>query len=511
MKSGPAFTYWEQDRDFNFTQINSLQGSLDLGAIGHHWSVGALPLSLEDWEAHREFLARRDSFTDFVYARRAGQTTPQFVRVSGTPSFEQNGNFMGYRGFATDATALVEQSRTAWLAEQSLRSFDTPILWIEEVFGPTLSWRVIWSNVSGCALFGRTIEELRSVPPHCLFDHQGGGLQAISQVLNEHRSAEISAVALSKYGQPRRLRFRVDASAEMRRLSALPRRALLIATDAALEHRQSVLGVKDFGAGPSVSSGPSASSGSSVSSVSSVPSAEHPENAYIAELESFSFAVSHDLRAPLRLISGFAQILQEDYSHALDKIGIDHVQRILLAASRMGQMFDSLMDLSGLSAQRMNREPIDLSALAASIVDDLRIADPQRTVQIDIEPDLRVWGDKNLLRIALTNLLSNAWKYSARNPEAHITFGVAQNMNATSYCVADNGVGFDMRFVDRLFNPFQRLHSGGDFAGAGVGLATTKRVINRHGGNVWAESKVGQGSQFHFTLGERADRRQARQ
>ncbi len=486
MKSGPAFTYWEQDRDFNFTQINPLQGSLDLGLIGHHWSVGALPLCIEDWEAHREFLSRRDSFTDFVYARRAGQSSPQFVRVSGTPSFEQNGNFVGYRGFATDATALVEQSRTAWLAEQTLRSFDTPILWIEEVFGATLSWRVIWSNVSGCALFGRTIEELKSVPPHCLFDHQGGGLQAISQVLSEHRSAEIQAVALSKYGQPRRLRFRIDASAEMRRLSALPRRALLIATDASAEHRQSTLSIKVSDAGPSTAL------------------AEQPDRTYIAELESFSFAVSHDLRAPLRLISGFAQILQEDYGHALDKVGIDHVQRILLAASRMGQMFDSLMDLSGLSAQRMNREPIDLSGLAASIIEDFRIAEPQRAVDVDIEPSLRVWGDKSMLRIALTNLLSNAWKYSARSADARISFGMVRSAEITSYCVADNGVGFDMRFVDRLFNPFQRLHSGNDFAGTGVGLATTKRVINRHGGNVWADSKVGIGSKFHFTLGERA-------
>ncbi len=492
MKSGPAFTYWEQDRDFNFTQINSLQGCLDLGLIGRHWSEGALPLSLGDWEAHREYLARRDSFTDFVYARRAGQTAPQFIRVSGTPSFEQNGNFVGYRGFATDATALIEQSRTAWLAEQTLRSFDVPILWIEEVFGPTLSWRVIWSNVSGCALFGRTIEELKTVPPHCLFDQQGGGLQAVTQILNEHRSAEIQAVALSKYGQPQTMRFRVDASAEMRRLSALPRRALLIATNAATEPRQSLLTLRQ------------------ADNESVMQSAPGPDSTYIAELESFSFAVSHDLRAPLRLISGFAQILQEDYGHALDKIGVDHVQRILLAASRMGQMFDSLMDLSGLSAQRMSREPVNLSELAASLIEDLRTAEPGRAVQVDIEPDLRVWGDKSMLRIALSNLFSNAWKYSARNPDARITFAVVRNTESCSFCVSDNGVGFDMRFIDRLFNPFQRLHSGSDFAGTGIGLATTKRVIHRHGGNVWAESKVGVGSQFHFTLGERAEKRPSR-
>lgn len=488
MNTGPAFIYWEQDNEFHFTHISALHGNLSLGNIGHHWSEGALPLSIEDWEVHRTVLERRDSFTDFVYARLSDVDKPQFFRVSGTPTFDGQGQFSGYRGLATDATGLIEQRRTAWLAKQTLRSFDAPILWIEESGSATQSWRVIWSNVAGCAVFGRAIEELQTATPHSLFAESAKGQLTIGQVLAERRSAEVSVTALSKYGAPKPMRLRVDASTEMPSLSALPRRALLVAVSDSDGERVS-----------------GDAAGELTRHLPPVSTSSNPK--HIAELESFSFAVSHDLRAPLRLIEGFARILQEDYTAALDRVGNDHVQRILLASTRMGQMIDSLMELSRLSAQPMTREPVDLSAIAASIIDDLRQVSPQRQVEVDIQPELKVWGDRTLLRIALTNLLSNAWKYTGRTENAKIVFSVVNSTQASSYCVADNGAGFDMRFVDRLFNPFQRLHSSNDFAGTGVGLATTKRIINRHGGQVWAESTVGQGSRFHFTLGERSAKR----
>lgn len=485
MNTGPAFIYWEQDSEFHFTQISALHGNLNLGMIGHHWSEGALPLSIEDWEVHRTVLERRDSFTDFVYARLTDSHKPQFFRVSGTPTFNQQGHFSGYRGLATDATALIEQRRTAWLAKQTLRSFDSPILWIEENNGATPGWHVIWSNVAGCALFGRAIEELQTAPSASLFAETDNGGLTIARVLAERRSAEVSVMVLSKYGAPKPVRMRVDASSEMPSLSAMPRRALLVALP-----------------DPLTDAGPAESSRDLARQLPPVSTSTNPK--HIAELESFSFAVSHDLRAPLRLIEGFARILQEDYTAALDRVGNDHVQRILLAAARMGQMIDSLMELSRLSAQPMSREPVDLSLLATSIIEDLRQSEPEREVTVEIDPELKIWGDRTLLRVALTNLLSNAWKYTARAARPRIAFARVNVADSWSYCVEDNGAGFDMRFVDRLFNPFQRLHSSNDFSGTGVGLATTKRIINRHGGQVWAESTVGQGSRFHFTLGTRS-------
>lgn len=492
MTSGPAFIYWEQDHDFHFTQINRLHGRLELGTIGRHWSEGALPLSIEEWEYHRTRLAQRDSFTDFVYARQGSDARPQFFRVSGTPTFDPQGNFTGYRGLATDAGALIEQRRTAWLATQTLRSFDAPILWIEETPGIAPAWRVIWSNVAGCSLFGRALEELQMAQPASLFDDATGGPQAIGKVLSERRSAEVQALALSKYGPPQPLRLRVDASTEMPRMSGLPRRALLIATPAHSEQNSPQPIGEDRGP----------------RSLPPLATSSNPK--HIAELESFSFAVSHDLRAPLRLIEGFARILQEDYAAALDRVGNDHVQRILLASARMGQMIDSLMELSRLSAQPLTREPVDLSAIAHSIIEDLRNAEPERQVDVEIQPGLRIWGDRTLLRIVLTNLLSNAWKYTRRSERARITFAWVINNDTGAYCVEDNGAGFDMRFVDRLFNPFQRLHSSSEFTGTGVGLATTKRVVNRHGGQVWADSVVNEGSRFYFTLGERSGNRESR-
>jgi len=224
--------------------------------------------------------------------------------------------------------------------------------------------------------------------------------------------------------------------------------------------------------------------------------------ALAAEYASFSYTVSHDLRAPIRVVEGFARILKEDYGHALDRIGNDHLDRVLSAAARMNHMIDALLSLSRLSTQPLQRQPVNLSQLALYILDDLRRTSPEREVDVRIEPDMTVQGDPTLLRMALENLLGNAWKYSAKVPRAVIAFERAQSGGRTAYMVRDNGAGFDMRFADRLFGVFQRLHSSGDFQGTGVGLASVRRIVRRHGGEIWAESEVGQGAQFYFTLGD---------
>jgi len=211
--------------------------------------------------------------------------------------------------------------------------------------------------------------------------------------------------------------------------------------------------------------------------------------------------VSHDLRAPIRVIDGFGRILKEDYGKALDRIGNDHLDRMVAAAARMNQMIDSLLALSKLSTQPLVRQPVPLSQLARYVVDDLQRSAPERAVTVRIQPGLAAHGDPTLLRMVLDNLLGNAWKYTAKRADAQIDFEQAAQDGRPVFMVSDNGAGFDMRFADRLFGVFQRLHSSSEFQGTGVGLASVRRIVRRHGGDIWAEAEVGRGAKFYFTLG----------
>jgi light-regulated signal transduction histidine kinase (bacteriophytochrome) len=225
-----------------------------------------------------------------------------------------------------------------------------------------------------------------------------------------------------------------------------------------------------------------------------------PATAAESDSESFSYTVSHDLRAPIRVVEGFTKILKEDYGRLLDRIGNDHLDRVLGAAARMNSMIDALLALSRLSSQPLARQPVDLSQLAKYVADDLRRQSPGREVVLHIEPGLKATGDPTLLRLVIENLLGNAWKYTGRCAQPQIWLE-RQDPQSNVYTVRDNGAGFDMRFADRLFGVFQRLHSATEFPGTGVGLASVRRIVRRHGGDVWAEAEVGRGASFHFTLG----------
>ncbi len=220
------------------------------------------------------------------------------------------------------------------------------------------------------------------------------------------------------------------------------------------------------------------------------------------ELEAFSYSVSHDLRAPLRSISGFAEVLIEDYEDGLDHEGRDYLGRIRDASQRMAQLIDDLLDLSRLTRGELTRERIDLSLLACEIATELRKSQPERQAEFVIAPGMRVDGDPRLVRTLLSNLLGNAWKYTGKHASARIEVGraAADENGAAVHYVRDDGAGFDMAYADKLFGAFQRLHGMKDFPGTGVGLATVQRIVNKHGGRVWAESAVEQGATFYFTL-----------
>ena len=218
------------------------------------------------------------------------------------------------------------------------------------------------------------------------------------------------------------------------------------------------------------------------------------------ELEAFAYSVSHDLRAPLRTISAFTQAVQDDLEHALDERSRDHLRRVIGAAARMSDLIDALLELSRISRTPIARHPVDLGAIASAIVDDLRRRDPARTVAVTIAPDLVVHGDGRLVRVLLDNLIGNAWKFTAKTAEARIEIGAGLVADESVLFVRDNGVGFDMAYADRLFAPFHRLHASSEFAGTGIGLATARRIVERHGGRIWAIGELGRGATIYFTI-----------
>ncbi len=218
------------------------------------------------------------------------------------------------------------------------------------------------------------------------------------------------------------------------------------------------------------------------------------------ELQAFSYSVSHDLRAPLRTIDGFSLALAEDFSECLNEEGRDYIQRVRGGVQRMGTLIDALLQLSRVTRSEVQREQVNLSRLATLVFDELRVNEPERQVSWTVQPDVVAEADPRLLRVAFENLLGNALKFTSKTPDACVAFGQTAKDGQTVYFIRDNGAGFDMQYVDRLFTAFQRLHGDRDFKGSGIGLATVSRIVRRHHGTIWAEGEPGHGAAFFFTL-----------
>lgn len=225
------------------------------------------------------------------------------------------------------------------------------------------------------------------------------------------------------------------------------------------------------------------------------------------ELEAFSYSISHDLRAPLRGINGFAHLMEEQCQGCSKLESVDYLRRIRNASIRMGDLIDDLLDLSRLARSEVRLETVRISEMAGALLHDLATAEPERHVDVRIEAGLVARGDPVLLQAALQNLLGNAWKFTARQAHPRIEFGAREQDGEKVFYVRDNGAGFDMKYADKLFAAFQRLHKPEDFEGSGIGLATVKRIILLHGGRIWAESRVGEGATFYFTLPDHPETR----
>jgi light-regulated signal transduction histidine kinase (bacteriophytochrome) len=219
------------------------------------------------------------------------------------------------------------------------------------------------------------------------------------------------------------------------------------------------------------------------------------------ELESFSYSVSHDLRAPLRAIDGFSKLLLSDHASSLNETGKAHLRRVREAAQRMGQLIEDLIGLARVTRSEVHRTDVDLTLLARRICEGLQAAAPERTLVFRIEEGIRTQGDARLLSVLLENLLGNAFKFTSKRAVAEIAFGREERGGISAYYVRDNGAGFDMAYAGKLFGAFQRLHAAADFEGTGIGLATVQRVVHRHHGRIWAEAQVDAGATFYFTLG----------
>ncbi|SPF38245.1 putative Histidine kinase [Syntrophobacter sp. SbD1] len=218
------------------------------------------------------------------------------------------------------------------------------------------------------------------------------------------------------------------------------------------------------------------------------------------ELEAFAYSVSHDLRAPLRSIAGFSHLLMEDYFDKLDEDGRDSLDRIFAATGKMGGLIDDLLNLSRLTRAEMTRTQVNISRMVRKIAEAKKKSQPERDVEFVIQDHLSVEGDGQLLNVALENLVENAWKFTGKSISAQIEFGTVNEDGKLIYFIKDNGIGFDMEYAGKLFQPFQRVHAMNEFPGTGIGLATVKRIIERHGGRVWIEAEAGKGTTVYFTL-----------
>jgi signal transduction histidine kinase len=482
--------YWEQDPSGRYTRIDAAgQGDAALveSLLGRtRWDGGgvwmgagvasAASTSLRDpqWTSVRDAMTRGEPLEEIVWMQPLSGTRRLFLLETAVPRFGPRGEFTGWLGALREIGAELARERAAATVVAALQVATQPVLQIEAAAAAP-GWRIRWGNTAACALVGRSAAELAATDPARMVsqpDELGAALAAGTGLRRAGRVAD-------RYGQWHEVLFRLDPMPAVDGLAPL-----------------ATLSLDPAAARP----GPAAQE-AAAAEIEKLRAQVQALEAASDELRAFGSAVSHDLRAPLRVIDGFARLLREDFGHSLDRVAHDHVERIVSAAARMNRMIDALLRLARVSSEPIGCEPVDLSAIAARVVAELRAQHPERLVEAAIEPGLSANGDPVLLRVLLENLLGNAWKYTGKRADARVAFGRRDVGGTVAFCVDDNGAGFDMRFADRLFRMFNRLHSAGDFPGTGVGLATVERIVRRHGGRVWADSAPGDGARFYFTIG----------
>ena len=478
--------YWETDAEHRLTTRTESKREAAEGVLRQasplgkrRWDVPYLSPDESGWRQHRATLDAHLPFRDFEIARPRVNGTVHYVAVSGDPVFDASGTFRGYRGVGADVTERTLAAKALRSSEEKFaKAFRSSPTFLsistrangryvevnegflrgtghtrEEVIGHTSADIGLWKDLRERQ---RAIDVLLEQGSITAFETE------LRKKSGELVACEIWAEPIEIEGEPciiwvtNDITARKKTEAEIRRINA------------ELEQR--------------------------------VEQRTHDLQVANRELESFAYSVSHDLRAPLRAIEGFSRLIESEYAPHLDERGKDYFRRIRGGATRMATLIDDLLNLSKVSRQELRLGPVDLSALAREAAEELQATEPKRKVEWVIAPNIKGHGDTSLLQVVMQNLLGNAWKYSSKRDFAHIEFGVETRNGRPAYFVRDNGVGFDMAYSDKLFGAFQRLHSPGEFPGTGIGLATVKRIVLRHGGEVSAESKPAQGATFYFTL-----------
>ena len=481
--------YWEQDMHFRFTSMSSgaySRSGVDISAVigKARWELPIEGVGEAEWAVHRAQLERHDAFHDFTYMMHTPDKGPRWFAISGRPVFDADGRFTGYRGTGRDITER-RQAEDAALRERRLLEAVMEALpvgvWLMDGSG-----NIVSSNPAGPRIWAGA----RYVGVDQFGEYKAWRADTGEEILPEEWAAARAFRTGEAILNEKIVIQCFDGSRKTILNSALPLRdaqgrisgAIIVNQDIdALEQAQQEIRQLNEGLEQRVRERTAELEASN------------------RELEAFSYSVSHDLRAPLRGIDGFAYILDEDYGDRLDDTGRSHLQRIRQASQRLSQTIDDIIELARITRAPIHRSEIDLSSMVRDIVQELGHALPNRPdfVVVDAAP---AQADPTLLRIALENLLSNALKFSARTEQPRIEFGTTVIAGRPCFFVRDNGAGFDPAFADKLFQPFQRLHNPEEFSGTGIGLATVKRIIDRHGGRIWAESRPGQGATFWFTL-----------
>ena len=518
--------YWEQDEDLRFTSTppGALQAGIENSALVGHtrrdtpgvvWDEPALTQLDAITAAHK-------SFRDFEIGRVYQSDPKQYVRISGEPVFDSSGAFRGYRGVGTSVTEHKRAERLLSLEHTVARALATEneaSSGLKAVMGAiceTMNWSrsTYWrvDNAAGVMRFadfldppGSNLERYTEHSRNTVFVKGQGLVGRVWQSGEPIWSADFSndpRVVNRSLGQETGIRgvFVFPIVSDGRVIGALAFFSREVRDpDQRMLALAQVIGSE---LGQFLQRKEAEEQVRTLNAELEHRVIERTKELEVAnkELEAFSYSVSHDLRAPLRAIQGFSSLVLEQYADRIDDQGRGMLKRVSAAALKMGLLIDDLLKLSRISRQAMQIGPVDLSTLAWEVVGELQVEMPGRKVDWVIAPALLAQGDAGLLRVALQNLMGNAWKYSSKRADARIEFGVCERLGTPTYFVRDNGAGFDAAYADKLFGAFQRLHSAEEFAGTGIGLATVKRIVHRHGGEVAAEGKVGTGATFYFAL-----------
>ncbi|MGD9942546.1 MAG: ATP-binding protein [Burkholderiaceae bacterium] len=493
--------YWEQNVDGRFTRVDfdaPVPQDRRLTLLGRNAFDGAQALDAAALERARAAIERRRPFHRLVLWR----STPDGSRLrtieSGTPLHDANGRFVGYAGIGRvlddDLIALTDGS-TATAGNpppEQLTGIAADVASLQTAVDtssePTLlvdaeAQTVLWGNCAAQQLFERRAAELAGRALGPLFSTGGGSSLPpwLTDALRARRPLRRTLSVANRFGE------QIDVLLRLEPCGAGSARALLV-----VDPRDAELAAMR------------ARSQAGEALQRQIELQAQQVDRQSRELESFGYTISHDLRAPLRAISGFAKILNDDHAESLGTVGRQYLERIVSAGARMDRMIDAMLSLARLSTLPMATIPLDLSRIAGEVVANLRMQNPERHVDVRIGESLSTTGDATLMRTVLENLIGNAWKYTARSEQACIVFDAMRDSRGrTAFFVQDNGAGFDMSHADRLFGLFQRLHPQSDYPGTGLGLAAVQKIIQRHEGTVWAEARPEGGSMFSFTVWDR--------